>query len=86
MTVEMTSHDPESHYKVALHLYNVDDYAIGYYACFDDTVTDTEFLSDIKEEPRNTPNISYIYVYVNGEIQFLTNNTILTAVGYTRKY
>ncbi|XP_048480770.1 vascular endothelial growth factor receptor 1 isoform X3 [Plutella xylostella] len=66
MTVEMTSHDPESHYKVALHLYNVDDYAIGYYACFDDTVTDTEFLSDIKEEPRNTPHISYIYVYVNG--------------------
>lgn len=56
-----------SDYEVALDLYNVDHFAVGYYACFDDTVDSSNVLKNIVEEPVNTPHISYIYIYVNGE-------------------
>lgn len=57
----------ESEYEVALDLFNVDQFAVGYYACFDNTVNSIEALNNIIEEPVNTPHVSYIYIYVNGE-------------------
>lgn len=56
-------------YEVALSLYNVDHSAVGYYGCFDSTVDSQQVLKDIDKEPSNTKHISYIYVYVNGEVQ-----------------
>ncbi|XP_049697170.2 vascular endothelial growth factor receptor 1 isoform X2 [Helicoverpa armigera] len=49
-----------------LDLFNVDQYAIGYYACFDDTVNGTDILNNLVEEPNNTEHITFIYIYVNG--------------------
>lgn len=54
-------------YEMALDLYNVDHFAVGYYACFDDSVDSTEVISNIIEEPNNTAHIAYVYIYVNGE-------------------
>lgn len=54
-------------YEAELNLYEVDQYAVGYYACYDDTVNDNEILNHISEEPNNTQHITYIYIYVNGE-------------------
>lgn len=54
-------------YEEALHLYNVDQFAVGYYACFDTTIDSRDVLTEINEEPNNTAHISYVYVYVNGE-------------------
>lgn len=58
----------EEHYsfQITLDLYHVDQYAIGYYACSDYSVK-ANIVDNIIEEPQNDENVSYIYVYVNGE-------------------
>lgn len=61
------SSDIDYPFETILDLYNVDEYAIGYYACFDNTVDKREVLEDLIEEPNNSAHISYIYIYVNGE-------------------
>lgn len=50
---------------------NVDQYAIGYYACSDESV-DEDIVNKITEEPENNEHVSYIYVYVNGEDKLST--------------
>lgn len=55
-------------YEKNLNLYNVDHYAVGYYACFDDTVNSLDILDNILEEPTDTDYVTYVYIYVNGEI------------------
>lgn len=64
---EIISSDENHKFEIALDLFNVDEFAVGYYACFDSTVNSSHVLSEISEEPNNTAHISYIYVYVNGE-------------------
>lgn len=64
----ISSSDDEYGYEIALDLINVNEFAVGYYACFDDTVNPSDVLKEINEEPVNTEHISYIYVYVNGEV------------------
>lgn len=61
----------EYKFEVALELYHIDQFAIGYYACFDDTVNGSEILNNLIEEPNNTEHISFIYIYVNGEINWV---------------
>ncbi|XP_026747230.1 vascular endothelial growth factor receptor 1 isoform X3 [Trichoplusia ni] len=56
----------EYKFEAALELYHIDQFAIGYYACFDDTVNGSEILNNLIEEPNNTEHISFIYIYVNG--------------------
>lgn len=58
----------EYKFEAALELYHIDQFAIGYYACFDDTVNGSEILNNLIGEPNNTEHISFIYIYVNGEI------------------
>lgn len=58
----------EYEFQTSLELYHIDQFAIGYYACFDDTVNGTEILNNLIGEPNNTEHISFIYIYVNGEI------------------
>ncbi|XP_026765009.2 LOW QUALITY PROTEIN: vascular endothelial growth factor receptor 1 [Galleria mellonella] len=62
----VTSVDTEYSYETVLDLYNVDQYAVGYYACYDDTVNETDILNNLMEEPPNTEHVTYIYIYVNG--------------------
>ncbi|XP_045763363.1 vascular endothelial growth factor receptor 1 isoform X3 [Maniola jurtina] len=52
-------------FETALDLYNVDRYAIGYYACFDSSVNESSVLNNLQKEPNNTEHISYIYIYVD---------------------
>ncbi|CAH0628823.1 unnamed protein product [Chrysodeixis includens] len=56
----------EYKFEAALELYHIDQFAIGYYACFDDTVNGSEILNNLIGEPNNTEHISFIYIYVNG--------------------
>lgn len=65
----LVSNDLNRTYKYveALHLYNVDQFAVGYYACFDNTIDSSDYLTEIIEEPNNTEHISFVYIYVNGE-------------------
>ncbi|XP_072942259.1 vascular endothelial growth factor receptor 1 isoform X2 [Epargyreus clarus] len=58
--------DPNYKYSQALHLYNVDRFAVGYYGCFDDSIVTKDTLKNVTEELSNTEQASYIYVYVNG--------------------
>lgn len=60
---------PDSTYKyqTELNLYNVDQFAIGYYACFDSTVNGDDILNNLMEEPDDTEHVTYVYIYVNGE-------------------
>ncbi|KAJ8727036.1 hypothetical protein PYW08_015433 [Mythimna loreyi] len=58
--------DGEYWFETVLELYNVDQFAIGYYACFDDTVNGTDILNNLTEEPNNTEHITFIYIYVAG--------------------
>ncbi|XP_060800546.1 vascular endothelial growth factor receptor 1 isoform X2 [Amyelois transitella] len=58
--------DSKYMYQTELDLIDVDQYAVGYYACFDNTINSSEILNDIMEEPNNTEHVSYIYIYVNG--------------------
>ncbi|XP_059061898.1 vascular endothelial growth factor receptor 1 isoform X2 [Achroia grisella] len=62
----VTSVDTQYPYETALDLYNVDQYAVGYYACYDDTINETRILNNLMEEPPNTEHVTYIYIYVNG--------------------
>ncbi|CAK1551856.1 unnamed protein product [Leptosia nina] len=64
-----TRSDSKYKYETALDLINVDQLAVGYYACFDDTLNATDVLTNLREEPSNTEHASYIYIYVDG-----TNN------------
>ncbi|XP_050561609.1 vascular endothelial growth factor receptor 1 isoform X4 [Spodoptera frugiperda] len=58
--------DDESMFETVLELYNVDRFAIGYYACYDDTVNGSDILNNLTEEPNNTEHIAFIYIYVAG--------------------
>ncbi|XP_050342190.1 vascular endothelial growth factor receptor 1 isoform X4 [Nymphalis io] len=62
---DVSSPNDPNVYESALDLYNVDKFTVGYYACFNKTVNETDFLKNIMEEPVNTKNISYIYIYVD---------------------
>ncbi|CAH0397497.1 unnamed protein product [Chilo suppressalis] len=62
----LESTDVNYPFEIALDLFNVDQYAVGYYACYDDAVDSDNILNDLMEEPSNTEHISYIYIYVNG--------------------
>ncbi|XP_075972982.1 PDGF- and VEGF-receptor related isoform X3 [Anticarsia gemmatalis] len=55
-------------YRTDLELSNVDQYTIGYYACFYESVKTSisNILNTFTEEPSNTKQIAYIYIYVNG--------------------
>ncbi|XP_045491970.1 vascular endothelial growth factor receptor 1 isoform X3 [Colias croceus] len=53
-------------YQTILDLINVDQYAVGYYACFEKDLDPNTILNDLREEPTNTDQVSYIYVYVDG--------------------
>lgn len=55
-------------YEVVLNLYNVDHSAVGYYGCYDNTVDSEKVLTEIDHELVNTKHISYVYIYVNGEV------------------
>jgi hypothetical protein len=61
-------------YEVALDLYNVDQYAVGYYACYDETVESKGILNDLMDEPVNTEHVTYTYIYVNGESMSIEYN------------
>ncbi|KAI8440296.1 hypothetical protein MSG28_001648 [Choristoneura fumiferana] len=62
--------DDEYEFEIALDIYNVDQFAVGYFACFDDQVDKSEVLTNLLKEPTNTEHISYTYVFVN-ETPFL---------------
>ncbi|XP_068627778.1 vascular endothelial growth factor receptor 1 isoform X2 [Battus philenor] len=62
----VASSDPKYKHQTELNLYNVDQFAIGYYACFDDTVNSDSILYNLMEEPNDTEHVTYIYIYVNG--------------------
>lgn len=67
-------------FETVLELYNVDQFAIGYYACFDDAVNGSDILNNLTDEPNNTEHIAFIYIYVAGEIGFiLTFNNFFNA-------
>lgn len=67
-SVEMTNESAEYKYETYLELLNVDRYAIRYYACIrTNTSVDENVFSNLVEEPNNSKNISYIYIYVDGE-------------------
>ncbi|XP_038213359.1 vascular endothelial growth factor receptor 1 isoform X2 [Zerene cesonia] len=53
-------------YQAVLDLINVDQYAVGYYACYEKDLDSNTILTDLREEPSNTNQVSYIYVYVDG--------------------
>ncbi|XP_073965486.1 PDGF- and VEGF-receptor related isoform X3 [Choristoneura fumiferana] len=57
--------DDEYEFEIALDIYNVDQFAVGYFACFDDQVDKSEVLTNLLKEPTNTEHISYTYVFVN---------------------
>ncbi|CAG5055924.1 unnamed protein product [Parnassius apollo] len=60
------SSDPKYKYETELSLYNVDQFSVGYYACFDSTVNGSDILNNVMEEPNDTEHITYVYIYVNG--------------------
>ncbi|XP_064075126.1 vascular endothelial growth factor receptor 1 isoform X3 [Vanessa tameamea] len=62
---DVSSPDDPNVFESALDLYNVDKFTVGYYACFNKSLNETDFLKNIMEEPFNTNNISYIYIYVD---------------------
>ncbi|XP_063823350.1 vascular endothelial growth factor receptor 1 isoform X2 [Ostrinia nubilalis] len=62
--------DDEDPLNVSLTLYNVDYCAVGYYACFDDTIDPQDILTNFIEEPNNTEHVTYTYVYVDGPMLF----------------
>lgn len=75
-------------FETVLELYAVDQFAIGYFACFDETVNGSDILNNLTEEPNNTEHITFIYIYVAGEIVFvliLTINIYLTSVSLSHK-
>ncbi|XP_063530528.1 vascular endothelial growth factor receptor 1 isoform X4 [Cydia strobilella] len=57
--------DNEYEHEIALDLFSVDPFAVGYYACHDDQVDPSQIFNDLVEEPINNEHISYTYVYVN---------------------
>lgn len=82
-TTELRSvnvNEDTNEYEVALSLYIVDHSAVGYYGCFDNTIDSQQVLKEIDQELVDTNHISYIYIYVNGEVQiyhdFITLCTI----------
>ncbi|KPJ01940.1 Vascular endothelial growth factor receptor 1 [Papilio xuthus] len=62
----VTNSDDKYKYQIELNLYDVDQFAIGYYACFDNTLEADDLLNNLMEEPKDTEHVTYIYVYVNG--------------------
>lgn len=75
----VTSSDNMYKYEIALDLYNVNQFAVGYYACYDNTINGSDIFKNMLDEPANTKHISYIYIYVDGEayITFLSSITFL---------
>lgn len=65
----VTVNEDLNEYEVALSLYNVDRLAVGYYGCFDSKIDSQQVLREITKELNDTNHISYVYIYVNGEIQ-----------------
>ena len=61
----------EYRFETVVELCYVDQFAIGYFACFDDTVNGSDILNNLTEEPNNTEHITFIYIYVAGEIGFV---------------
>ncbi|XP_032511632.2 vascular endothelial growth factor receptor 1 isoform X2 [Danaus plexippus] len=61
----VTSSDDQYEFETALDLYNVDQFAVGYYACFDNTVNVKDILSNLMHEPVNNKHVTYLYVYVD---------------------
>ncbi|CAH2062831.1 unnamed protein product, partial [Iphiclides podalirius] len=62
----VASSDPRYKYQTELSLYNVDQFAIGYYACFDNSANGDDLLNNLMEEPDDTEHVTYFYIYVNG--------------------
>lgn len=62
-----SSSDPDYPFEAFLDLYNIDQYAVGFYACYDNTVNISNILNNLTDEPNNTQHVSFIYIYVNGE-------------------
>lgn len=77
---DMPSSNETNEFEVALDLYNVDKFTVGFYACFDRSVNDAYFLKNMMVEPVNTNNISYIYIYVNGKKKITTKKKICSFV------
>ncbi|XP_041972699.1 vascular endothelial growth factor receptor 1 isoform X2 [Aricia agestis] len=61
----LSSTDLDYRYKAALDLYNVDQFSVGYYACFDEAADENHILNNLLEEPQNNEHAAYIYVYVD---------------------
>lgn len=85
--------DDEFEYQVDLILSNVDQFAIGYYACFYDEVNEENdalynyYLNNLVVEPNNTEHVTYIYVYVDGEITIFCSIAVLWAfLDFDTKY
>ncbi|GBP03773.1 Vascular endothelial growth factor receptor 1 [Eumeta japonica] len=68
-----TSEDAEYPYRAELRLHNVNEFAVRFYACHDRAVDAAALLSDMREEPRDTEHVSFIYVYVNGTESLLVS-------------
>lgn len=83
-----TVNEDEYRYQTSLELYDVDEYNIGYYACFDTSVRANvnDILNNLTREPNNTEHISFIYIYVDGETKLILKiiqnlvDTVITSV------
>ncbi|CAB3236151.1 unnamed protein product [Arctia plantaginis] len=53
-------------FRTVLELYNVDQYTVGFYACYDKRINIKNVLNNLTEVPENTEQISFFYIYVNG--------------------
>lgn len=72
----VTSSDNSYKYEIALDLYNVNQFAVGYYACFDFNINSSDIFRNMMEEPVNTKHISYIYIFVDGEAFTITKKHV----------
>lgn len=72
--------DGEYKFRTVLELYNVDQYTVGFYACYDKRINIKNVLNNLTEVPENTEQISFFYIYVNGEI--ILQKTLIVNFGY----
>lgn len=79
----VTSSDNTYKYEIALDLYNVNQFTVGYYACFDFNINSSDIFRNMLEEPVNTDHISYIYIYVDGEPFVILRNYYLIFLYYS---
>ncbi|XP_037297097.1 vascular endothelial growth factor receptor 1 isoform X3 [Manduca sexta] len=67
MTQSMvTTSDIDYPFESTLNLFNVDRFAIGYYACHDNTLNISNILNNLIEEPGNNEHAAFFYIYVEG--------------------